>query len=92
MPYPPLLPVKPLRKYLLQPLHYLRQLKPLLGLNEKRKPVILKLQGTEVEGEAFFRLAEYAGEKEEGVSPVEQGLAVIDTGTYPVPDPLLKDA
>jgi hypothetical protein len=92
MPYPPCLPVKPLRKYLLQPLHNLRQLKPLLGLYEKRKSVILKLQGAEVEGEAFFRLAEYAGEKEEGISPVEQGLAVVDAGAYPVPDTLLKDA
>jgi hypothetical protein len=90
MPDPPVQPVKPLREYLLHPLHDLRKLKPVRRLNVKRKPVILKPKQTNIEGIAFFRLPEDPVEEGESGGPSEQGLPIVDAGTYFVPDTLTK--
>jgi hypothetical protein len=61
MPRPPRLPVVPLRKRLLQPLHDSGKFQPILRLDIKREPVILKTQTANLEDEPKFRLMEYLG-------------------------------
>jgi hypothetical protein len=90
MPDPPLQPVKPLREYLLHPLHNLRKLKPIRRLNVEGKPVILKPQQTNLEDIALFRLPEDPVEEGKCDGPSEQGLPIVDAGTYFVPDILTK--
>jgi hypothetical protein len=90
MPYPPVHPVKPLRKYLLQPFHNLGKPEPVRRHNVERKPIVLKPQGADLERVPSLGLPEHPGEKRQCVGPPEQGLAVVDTGTYSVPDALAK--
>jgi hypothetical protein len=90
MPNPPVHPVKPLREYLFQPLHDLRKLEPVRRQNVERQPVILKLQCTDFKLIPPFRLPEHPGEQRKSVSAPEQGLPIIDTSTYFVPNVLAK--
>jgi hypothetical protein len=90
MPYPPVHPVKPLREHLLQPFHNLGKPEPVRRHNVKHKPIILKPQGANLEGISPLNLPEHPGKKRQGGGPPEQGLAVVDAGTYSVPDTLAK--
>jgi hypothetical protein len=90
MSRPPVHPVKPLREYLFQPFHNLGKPEPVFRHNVKHKPVVLRPQGADLEGVPPLSLPEHPGEKRQGVGPPEQGFAVVDTGTYPVPDALAK--
>jgi hypothetical protein len=90
MPDPPVHPVKPLREYLLHPLHDLRKLKSVRRLNVEGKPVILKPKQTNLKGIPFFRLPEDAVKEGKCDGPSEQGLPIVDAGTYFVPDTLTK--
>jgi hypothetical protein len=88
MPDPPVHPVKPLREHLFQPLHDLREFKPVRRQNVERKPIILKPQSTDHEPILPFRLTEDPGEQGHGVMPPEQGFPVVNTGTYFIPNTL----
>jgi hypothetical protein len=77
MPDPPGLPVIPLRKRLLQPLHDSGELQPVLGLDVKRKPVILKAQAANLEDKPLFRLMEHPVENRPDFRPAEQRFPVV---------------
>jgi hypothetical protein len=90
MPGPPGLPVVPLGEGLLQPLHYFGKLQPILRLDIKRKPIILKTQSPNLEDKPKFRLMEHLVEKRPDFRPPEQWFPVVDLGADFVPDTLLE--
>jgi hypothetical protein len=87
---PPGLPVVPLGKRLLQPLHDTGKLKPILGLDVKNKPVIFKAQIADLEDKPMFRLMEHPVENHPDFRPPEQRFPVVDLGADFVPDTLLE--
>jgi hypothetical protein len=88
MPDPPGLPVVPLGKRLFQPLHDSGKFQPILRLDVKRKPIILKAQGAYLEDKPMFRLMEHPGENRPDFRPPEQRFPVVDLGADFVPDTL----
>jgi hypothetical protein len=42
MPDPPIRPVEPLREYLLEPLHDIREFKPVSRQNVEREPIVFQ--------------------------------------------------
>jgi hypothetical protein len=90
MPRPPGLPVVPLGKRLLYPLHYLRKLQPVLRPDVKRKPVTFKTQAADLEYKPKFRLMEYPEENVPGFRDEEQRFPVVDLGADFVPNTLLE--
>jgi hypothetical protein len=90
MPNPPGLPVVPLGKRLLQPLHDSGKLQPILRLDEKRQPIILKTQAANIEDEPKFRLMKHPVENLPDFRLPEQRFPVVDLGADFVPDTLLE--
>jgi hypothetical protein len=90
MPDPPGLPVVPLRESLLQPLHDSGKLQPILRLDIKREPIVLKTQAANLEDKPKFRLMELPGENRPGFGHEEQRFPVVDLGADFVPDTLLE--
>jgi hypothetical protein len=90
MPDPPFRRIVPLRKYLLHPLHDVRQFQPVLRLDVKRKPVILKMQMANPEDEPKHGLAEDLFEDPQRPVAAEEGFPVIDAGADFVPHSLSK--
>jgi hypothetical protein len=88
MPDPSRLPVVPLRECLLQPLHDSGKFKPIFRLDIKRKPVILKARGADLEDKPMFRLMEHPVENHPDFRDAEQWFPVVDLGADFVPDTL----
>jgi hypothetical protein len=90
MPYPPIYPVVPLSKYLLQPLHDRRQRQPIRRLNVERQPIVYNMQPANLKGKPKRGLLEHPGKQGHGLTPAEQGFPVVDLGTDFVPHPLFQ--
>jgi hypothetical protein len=90
MPDPPGRRVVPLRKHLLHPLHDVRQFQPILRLDVKFQPVILKAQAPNPEDEPKHCLAEDRRKDRQCPGVAKEGFPVIDTGTDLVPHSLSK--
>jgi hypothetical protein len=90
MPDPPIHPVKPLREYLLQPLHDIRKLEPVRRQNVERQPIIRKPQSSDLELVPPFRLPKHPGEQGHSVISPEQGFPVVNAGTNFVPHTILE--
>jgi hypothetical protein len=90
MPGSPRLPVVPLREGLFQPLHDSGKFQSILGLDVKRKHIILKTQMANLKDKPKFRLMEHLVEKRPDFRPPEQRFPVVDLGVDFVPDTLLE--
>jgi hypothetical protein len=90
MPGSPGFTVVPLGKRLLHPLHDSGEFKPVLRFDVKRKPIILKTRGANLEDKPLFRLMEHPGENCPDFRPAEQWFPVVDLGANFVPDTLLE--
>jgi hypothetical protein len=90
MPDPPRLPVVPLGECLFQPLHDGGKFKPILRLDIKRKPIILKAQMANLKDKPMFRFVEHPGEKRPDFGPAEQRFPVVNLGADFIPDTLLE--
>jgi hypothetical protein len=76
--------------FLPYPLHDVRQFQPVLRLDLKRQPVVLKAQVPNREGKAKHCLTEHLREDRRGIGAAEEGFPVVDTGTDFVPYALSK--
>jgi hypothetical protein len=85
MPDPPLRPVYPLGKHLLQPLHNFRQFHPVRRLDKKPQPIILKPQSADRETKPEPRLTKHPGKDIQGRIAAEKGFPIVDPGTDIVP-------
>jgi hypothetical protein len=90
VPDPPVIPVVPLGKGLLQPLHYRREFQAVRGLYIKGQPVVGKPQPANREDKPKGGLTEHPVKQGQGMTPAEQGFPVVDPGTDFVPHPLFQ--
>jgi hypothetical protein len=90
MPDPPVIPVVPHGKGLLQPLHYRREFQAVCWLDVKGQPVIGKTQPANREDKPKGGLTEHLVKQGQGMPPAEQGFPVVDPGTDCVPHPLFQ--
>jgi hypothetical protein len=90
MPYPPLQSVISLGKHLLHPLQYPGQRLSVFRLDIKDKPIVVKAETPNLEGKAAHGFLEHSGKKGGGFGPTEYRFAVVDSGTYLIPNILSK--
>jgi hypothetical protein len=82
--------VVPLREGLLHPLHYIRQLQPVLRPDIKPEQITFKTQSPNLKGKPVFRLTEYLFKNLPGRILAEQGFPVVYLGLDFVPHTLLE--
>jgi hypothetical protein len=92
VPRPPRPYVEPRRERLLHPLHYPRQLEPVLRPDVERYPFAFKSESANLEGEEIPRLAEYSEEDRRRLPQAEEHLTVIDRRPYLVPHTLRQNS
>jgi hypothetical protein len=90
MPRPSRLTVVPLREGLLHPLHYIRQLQPILRPDIEPEQITFKSQSLNLEGKPEFRFMEHLLKNLPGRILAEQGFPVVDLGVDFVPHTLLE--
>jgi hypothetical protein len=88
VPYPPGQRVVPLGEGLLHPLHDFRQRHPVLRLDVERQPDILDAEAPNLEGEAERGFPEDLAEEGGGFGEAKEGLPVVDSGAYFIPNAL----
>jgi hypothetical protein len=90
MPNPPGLPVVPLGKRLLQPLHDSGKFQPVLRLDVNPQLIILKTQAANLKDKPKFRLTEHPVENIPNLLFPEQRFPIVDLGADFVPNTLLE--
>jgi hypothetical protein len=90
VPGPPHRTVVPLREGLLHPLHYIRELQPILRPDIKLQQITFKTQSLNLEGKPKFRLVEHLLKNLPGLFFLEQEFPVVNLGADFVPHTLLE--